>query len=60
MKSFVLIIFHSDNSGKSWKEFVKTLSNDWPGKLKILGDELYIIEGYNSTVKRKNINKFLE
>ena len=51
------IIFFSDNSGKSWKEYDKTLSNDWPGKLKILGDELYIIEGYNSTVKRKNISK---
>lgn len=51
------IIFFSDNSGKPWQEFDKTMNNDWPGKMKILGDNLYIIEGYNSTVKRIKINK---
>jgi photosystem II stability/assembly factor-like uncharacterized protein len=49
-------ILNSNNLGKSWKIFDSTEKCDWPGKMKIIGNDIYLVEDYHGKVKKAKIN----
>lgn len=49
-------ILRSKNFGVSWEVFDSTRNCDWPGKMEILGNYIFLIEDYNGKVKKSIIN----